>query len=148
MKNEFIRHALATISYRFSKSVAYRDADFGNFSLGSGSRSPNEIISHMYSVLHWTAGLLEDKRKQETGSAKLTLEMEINRLIFEINHLDKVLSKKELDMETTKRILQGPFSDALTHIGQISMLSRLNNRPIEAEDFSSAPIKTGLTNYH
>ena len=45
-------------------------------------------------------------------------------------------------MKYSKILLQGPLSDILTHIGQISMLSRLNNNPIEWEDFSSSPIRT------
>jgi hypothetical protein len=50
----------------------------------------------------------------------------------------------ELTVNYSKRLLQGPFSDILTHIGQVSMLQRLNGKPIDGEDFSAASIKTGI----
>ena len=140
MKNEYLRHTLSTIGYRFNKSVKYRNVKFGNYSLGKGSRTPIEIINHMYSVLSSTTIYIQEERVQKEEPIKLDLEMEIERFNSGIKNLDKVLSEKELDMDYSKRLLQGPLSDIITHIGQISMLSRLNNNPIEKEDFSSASI--------
>jgi hypothetical protein len=142
MKNEYLRHTLATIDYRFQKSVKYRNADFGDYALGKESRSPKEIINHMYFVLSSTTIYIQQERIQKEEPYKLDLELEIERFNSEIKNLDKALSENELDMNYSKRLLQGPLSDILTHIGQISMLSRLNNNPIEWEDFSSSPIRT------
>jgi len=146
MKNEYLRHTLATIDYRFQKSVKYRNAEFGDFVLGKESRSPKEIINHMYFVLSSTTIYIQKESIQKETPEKLNLELEIERFISEIKNLDKVLSNNELDMNYSKRLLQGPLSDVLTHIGQISMLSRLNNHPIEREDFSTSTIGIGKTN--
>jgi hypothetical protein len=54
--------------------------------------------------------------------------------------------KNELDINYSKRLLQGPLSDIMCHIGQISMLSGLNGNRIQAEDYSAAPISTGNFN--
>ncbi len=43
---------------------------------------------------------------------------------------------------TLDQLLQGPFSDAMTHAGQLAMLRRLAGSPIPAEDFVAAPIGT------
>ena len=142
MKNEYLRHTLSTINYRFQKSVKYRNADFGDFSLGKGSRSPKEIINHMYFVLRSTTLYIEEEKIQTVEPDKLNLELEIDRFSLEIQNLDKVLAENELDINYSKRLLQGPLSDVLTHIGQMSMLSRINNNPIEWEDFSSSKIQT------
>ena len=144
MKNEYLRHTLSTIDYRFRKSVKYAAADFGDFTIGSGSRTPNEIINHMYQVLNGTSLFILEERWQKETPEKLNLQLEIERFNIELKHLDEVLSRDELDMNYSKKLLQGPFSDILTHIGQISMLSRLNNNPIAAEDFSAAQIQTGI----
>ena len=96
----------------------------------------------MYFVLSSTTTYIQERRIQREEPEKLGLELEIERINSEIKNLDKVLSENELDMNYSKRLLQGPLSDILTHIGQISMLSRLNNNPIEWEDFSSSPILT------
>ena len=53
MKNQFLRHLLATIKYRFEKSLLNSTDHFGDFTLGKGSRSPSEIIRHMYEVIRW-----------------------------------------------------------------------------------------------
>jgi len=145
MKNEYLRHTLATIDYRFQKSVKYRNTDFGDYALGKESRSPKEIINHMYFVLSSTTIYIQEERIQKEEPDKFDLELEIDRFDLEIKNLDKVLAENELDMNYSKRLLQGPLSDILTHIGQISMLSRLNNNPIEWEDFSSSPIRTEKT---
>ena len=141
MKNEYLRHTLATIDYRFQKSIKYRNADFGDYTLGMESRTPKEIINHMYFVLSSTTIYIAEERFQQEIPEKLVLELEIARFDSEIKKMDQVLSKNELDLNYSKRLLQGPLSDILTHIGQISMLSRLNNNPIEWEDFSSSPIR-------
>lgn len=140
MKNEYLRHTLATIDYRFQKSVKYQNADFGNFTLGKESRSPAEIINHMYFVLSSTTRYIQEQTIQKEEPDQLDLALEIERFKSAIKNLDEVLSENELDINYSKRLLQGPLSDMLTHIGQISMLSRLNNNPIEWEDFSSSPI--------
>ena len=145
MKNEYLRHTLSTIAYRFQKAVKNAEMSFGDFTIGKGSRTPNEIINHMYQVLNATRNyILEEKLPKEIPE-KLNLKLEIERFNVELKNLDNVLSEKELEMNYSKKLLQGPFSDILTHIGQISMLSRLNGNPIKGEDFSSAPITTGIT---
>ncbi|MEB2778643.1 hypothetical protein SYJ56_25260 [Algoriphagus sp. D3-2-R+10] len=144
MTNEFLRHTLATIGYRFQKAVSNSNEDFSDFKIGNNTRTPNEIICHMYEVLSATRiFILEEKRNKEQ-SEKLELGLEIDRFNSELKSLDNVLAIKELEINYSKRLLQGPFSDVLTHIGQISMLSGLNGNPIKGEDFSSASIITGI----
>jgi hypothetical protein len=40
-------------------------------------------------------------------------------------------------------LFQAPIADALTHIGQISMLRRIAGSPVRAENFSRADIAAG-----
>ncbi len=143
MKNEFLRHTIATIKYRFDKSVKDSKENFGEFNLGKGSRSPIEIINHMYYVLNSTRIYLEEERFNNELPENLTQSQEIERFNRELIDIDKALGVNELPVNYSKRLLQGPFSDILTHIGQISMMQRLNDRPINAEDFSAASIETG-----
>ena len=140
MKNEYLRHTLATIDYSFQKSIRLRNATFGDYTLGKESRTPKEIINHMYAVLRATTVFIQVERIEKSAPEKLTLELEIERFNSEIKNAELVLSKNELDIEYSKKILQGPLSDLLTHIGQIAMLSRLNDAPIKREDFSASPI--------
>lgn len=144
MNNELLRHILSTISYRFEKSVADTPENFGKFNLGKGSRNPIEIINHMYNVLYSTRIFLEEERLNTEPSEQLLLRQEIQRFNRELINIDNALDVDELPLNYSKRLLQGPFSDILTHIGQISMLQRLNGKPIEGEDFSAVSIATGM----
>jgi hypothetical protein len=46
----------------------------------------------------------------------------------------------ELRGITPEKLLQGPFSDAMTHAGQLAMLRRLSGNPVPPEDFVHAHI--------
>lgn len=144
MKNEFLRHTLATIKYRFDKSIIDSKENFGNFSLGKGSRTPAEIINHMFQVIHSTRTFLEEERFNSKQPKKLSLALEIARFNDELLKTDNALDTKELPLPYAKKLLQGPLSDIITHIGQLSMLQRLNDKPIHGEDFSQAPIKSSM----
>ena len=143
MKNELLRHCIATIAYRFSKAVKNQHESFGEFHLEQGTRSTNEIINHMYEVLHATRVSMETEQFARPEIEKLNFNGEVERFQKELSLLDGALSEKELPMNYSKRLMQGPISDLFTDIGQLSMMSRLNGTPKDWEDFSSASIETG-----
>lgn len=144
MKNELLRHILSTIKYRFEKSVKGSPQSFDDFSLGKGSRSPKEIINHMYDVLYSTRVFIEQGASPKTEIERLSFENEIERFNTELRKIDQLLDANSLDIPYSKRLIQGPFSDILTHIGQIAMLQRLAENPIDKEDFSRSDIQTGI----
>jgi hypothetical protein len=43
---------------------------------------------------------------------------------------------------TAERLLQGPFSDAMTHAGQLALLRRLAGSPVPPENFHFAAVHT------
>jgi hypothetical protein len=47
------------------------------------------------------------------------------------------------DNMSAERLLQGPFSDAMTHAGQLALLRRLAGSPIRPENFIFADIEPG-----
>lgn len=145
--NEYLRHTLATIAYRFQKSVSGSTNEFGNFNLGYGSRKTTEIVNHIYQMLKATKDFIQDGKYDEEIPETLSLKLEIDRINDELQELDRVLTKKNLGSDFSKRLIQGPLADILTHIGQISMMSRLNGNSIDGEDFASAPITIGVLAY-
>jgi hypothetical protein len=144
MKNEFLRHTISTINYRFEKSATDRTEKFGKFSLGKESRNPIEIVNHMYHVLYATRIFIEEERLNTEQPKKTTLAEEIKRFNKELINIDKALDQNELPVNYAKKLLQGPFSDILTHIGQIAMMQRLFDNAIRPEDYSAASIETGM----
>lgn len=146
MKNELLRHIISTIQYRFEKSIKGSHHNFGDFSLGNDSRNPKEIVNHMYDIIFSTRIFIEQDSLTQEKIEKLSFDNEIERFNTELGKVDQLLKNKSLDINYSKRLLQGPFSDVLTHIGQISMLQRLVENPINREDFSKCKIKTGINN--
>jgi hypothetical protein len=43
---------------------------------------------------------------------------------------------------STEQLLQGPFADTMTHVGQLAMLRRLADAPVAPENFIYADIRS------
>lgn len=145
--NHFLRHTLATIAYRFQNATHNTSNDFGDFSPGLGTRTVSEVINHMYQLLRSSGMLIEQGTFNSNPPEKLTYTPEIERFAEELVNFDKILIEEDLDIPTAYRLLQGPLSDILTHIGQIAMMRRLDGNPVNKGGYSSAPIAIGQFSY-
>jgi len=55
---------------------------------------------------------------------------------------DYLASDSELGCDAEK-LFQGPIADALTHVGQISLLRRMAGAPVKGENYFVAEIEVG-----
>jgi hypothetical protein len=134
-----LRHFLAALAYRTQKALADAPPDFAGFSAGNRTRTPHELICHMRSVLGYARTFfiggtyprpeVEDFRTDVIAFHEMLADLS--------GRLDR---GDELDGITEERLLQGPFSDAMTHAGQIAMLRRLYGSPVPPENFVVAAI--------
>ena len=145
MKNELLRHTLSTIAYRFQKSVSSANEDFGNFRAAEDSRTAVEIINHIFDIINKTKVFIKDDRFDKSLPIQLDFKSEIDRFHNTLQELDFLLSETELEIDYSKKLIQGPLSDVLSHIGQIALMSGLDGNKIKGENFSSAKIITGNT---
>jgi len=145
MKNELLRHTLSTIAYRFQKSVRNANDDFGNFLVAEDSRTAGEIINHIYDVINKTKVFIHEDRFEKKSPEQFDFRIEIERLHDSLEELDFILSEKDIDINYSKKLVQGPLADVLSHIGQISLLRGLSGNKLKSEDFSAAKITTGNT---
>ena len=142
MHNELLRHTLSTIQYRFEKAIHEANADFGDFSLGKGSRSPAQIVNHMGYLAHAVVRIATHGGRAELE--ELPFPAEVERFHALLRQADDLFRKEPLDMALSKKLLQGPLADMLTHIGQLAMLQRLNGSPVPRGNYVAADIRTGL----
>ena len=142
MHNELLRHTLSTIQYRFEKALHGAGDDFGDFNLGKGSRTPAQIINHMSYLATAVNRIAEDGERIELG--ELPFPEEIERFQAALRNADILFKSRQLDLPLSKKLLQGPLADMLTHIGQIAMLQRLNDNAVPRGNFAAADIRTGL----
>ncbi|WP_409343351.1 hypothetical protein [Paenibacillus sp. MBLB4367] len=122
------------------KAILNAPDDYPNLEIGKGVRKPIVILSHISFVLtcaHSVFHHYDQIEELEIG----TWEEEINRFYKIVGILDKAIAMGLPDREKiAEKLLQGPLSDVMTHIGQLALLRRMADAPIHKENFFEANI--------
>ena len=137
-----LRHALATLAYRASKTVRGAPETFAVYRVTADSPSPQEIMAHMGDLMDWALTMAEGSPKWNR-SKPLSWNDEINRFFTTIQRFDDYLESGLPIAWDPGRIFQGAIADALTHAGQLAMLRRLSGHKIKGENYAKAPITVG-----
>jgi hypothetical protein len=141
-KQDLLRHFLAALAYRTRKALAGAPKDFAHFEAGHEVRKPLEIISHMSGVLLHAHSFVVGGEAVAFSAGGW--EEEVRRLFSILSNLDRSLElRSELNGRDREQLLQGPLSDAMTHVGQLAMLRRMASSPLSKESFDVAPILIG-----
>lgn len=140
-KRALLNHFLAALAYRTQKALRDAPADFGSFAPPADVRSPKELVRHMTSVLGYARTYFVGGRYWPEALA--TLDDEVSRFHQMLRDLSEQLGSDTplRDGMTEEQLLQGPFSDAMTHAGQLAMLRRFAGSPVAPENFIVAEIK-------
>ena len=141
-KRELLRHALATIAYRGGKAVRSAPESFAAFKAHPASRTPSEILAHVGDLFDWALSLARGTQTWK-DSAPAAWDQEIDRFFAALGRFDAYLASEESLGESAERLFQGPIADALTHVGQLTMLRRLHGSPIRSENYHKADIAAG-----
>ncbi len=138
-KRYMLRHFLAALAYRTQKALRGAPDGFAEFSAGNDIRTPKQLVRHMTSVLGYAGTFFIGGAYRPEPLP--TFHDEIDRfhemLASLREHLDAGTPLIDL---TEEQLLQGQFSDAMTHAGQLAMLRRLYGDPIRSENFIRAAI--------
>lgn len=139
-KQNLLRHFLAVLAYRTQKALRGAPEGFGTFRAGEGVRTPAELVRHIASVLGYARTFFIGGRYR--AEPLPTFQDEIQRFHDLINDLARHLEAGTplLQEMTAERLPQGPFSDAMTHAGQLALLRRLAGAPVAPENFIFAQI--------
>ncbi len=134
-----LRHFLAALAYRTQKAIRGAPADFPEFQAPHSARTPHELIRHMDSVLGYARTFLIG------GAYRPPV---LPSFAEAVAHFHETLADLARHLEwgtefqgiTAERMLQGPFSDVMTHVGQLALLRRLAGSPVPPENFIFAAI--------
>ncbi len=136
-----LKHFLAALAYRTQKAVRGASAEFSTFRAAPHVRTPHELIHHMDSVLgyartffiggHYRPPVLRDFAAAVAHFHETLADL--------AQHLELGTEFRGI---TAEKLLQGPFSDAMTHAGQLAMLRRLAGDPVPPENFVFAKISS------
>jgi hypothetical protein len=139
--NGLLRHLLATLAYRGRKAITGANASFATLQAGQGIRTPVEILSHINHLLVRSAEII--RGGAPSSSQVSNWDVECARFLAALAELDGELVNRALDPAVEKKLLQGPLSDAMTHVGQLAMLRRWAGDPLPGERYTEAPIEAG-----
>ncbi len=140
VKRELLRHFLAALAYRTQKALRGAPSDFGAFSAGSRVRTPVELLRHMTSVLGYARTSFVGGKYWPDPLPSLEEEsIRFHEMVEDLaRHLEGGSPLRQ--GVSAERLLQGPFADAMTHAGQLSLLRRLAGHPVAPENFIVADI--------
>lgn len=138
----FLRHTLATLAYRGGKAVRGAPPGFGDFRVGTESRTPGEILAHIGDLLDWALWMCRGEQRWKNSEPQPWSE-EVARFHGALQELDAFLASNAVLGASIERVFQGPLADALTHVGQLTLLRRLAGSPVRAENYAKADIAAG-----
>jgi hypothetical protein len=135
-----LRHFLAALAYRTQKALRGAPAEFSGFRAPLLIRTPHDLIHHMDDVLGYARTFFT------RGTYRAPV---LPDFAAAVAHFHKTLSDVARHLEigtefqgiTAEILLQGPLSDAMTHVGQLAMLRRLAGSPVPPENFVYATIR-------
>lgn len=138
-KRRLLQHFLAAVAYRTQKALRDAPPNYASFRAAPKARTPHELIRHMDSVLGYSRTFFIGGRYRAPLRPDFRdAVMHFHETLADVaQHLER---GTELQGVTAEILLQGPFSDVMTHAGQLAMLRRLAGSPVPPENFVFADI--------
>jgi hypothetical protein len=139
---QLLCHTLATLAYRGGKALRDVPEGFAESRVGDKTRTPGQILAHIGDLLDWALSLAKGDQKWHNSPA-LRWKDGADRFFAALRALDDFLASNAPLGTPSSELFQGPIADALTHVGQISMLRRLAGAPVRGENYLQADITVG-----
>ncbi|MBN2371528.1 MAG: hypothetical protein JXO72_13685 [Vicinamibacteria bacterium] len=139
---EHLRHTAATLAYRGRKVLCDAPEGFGSLKIGDTTRTSGEILAHIGDLLDWALSLAQGAHAwHESPPGKW--EDGVRRFFTAIERFDGYLASQAPLGFPPEKLFQGPIADALTHLGQLSLLRRLAGSAVRGENYFMADIVAG-----
>lgn len=141
-KRALLRHTLATVAYRGGKAVRHAPPEFALYRCADSARTPIAILAHVGDLFDWALSIAKGKQAW-SDSTPASWDAEVARFFATLQRFDDYVASDAPLAETPEKLFQGPIADALTHVGQLTLLRRLASAPIKAENYHKADITAG-----
>jgi hypothetical protein len=137
-----VRHLAATLAYRAAKVLRDVPPGFGAEQFGSATRRPVQIVAHMADLMAWAVSLTRGEYVWKAGGGE-DWDVEVARFFDGLAITDRALAAEGPFPGSIEKLIQGPLTDALTHVGQLSMLRGMAGAPVRPESYARAEIVAG-----
>jgi hypothetical protein len=115
---------------------------FADFHASEKTRTPAQLQAHIADLLDWALALAQGKHDWH-DSPPQSWDAGAKRFHASLAAFDTYLASGQPLLCPSEKLFQGPIADALTHIGQLTMLRRLAGAPTRGENYSKADITAG-----
>ena len=138
------------LGFRFYWATEGLRAEDYDFRPAKDTMSIRELVTHVWSLMNWVSGAALSTPHEEPkdclaareGTLKIIQALRETMLAMS----DEDLGKLRIRDKPFWNIVNGPFSDALTHTGQINSFRRLAGNPVAgANVFLGEPPKVDKT---
>lgn len=137
-----LRQLAATLAYRAAKVLRDVPPGFGTRAFGDSTRQPVRIVAHMADLMTWGISMAAGgKEWKAEGSDDWATE--VDRFFSGLAALDAAIATDGPFAGSIDKLIQGPFADALTHVGQLSLLRGMAGAPVRPESYARATIVAG-----
>ncbi|HEX8027250.1 MAG TPA: hypothetical protein VF491_02255 [Vicinamibacterales bacterium] len=137
-----LRQLAATLAYRAAKVLRDAPAGFGHHSFGDATRQPVRIVAHMADLMTWGVSIAGGGREWKPAGGD-DWQTEVDRFFTGLAALDAAMATEGEFKGSIDQLIQGPLADALTHVGQLSMLRGMAGAPVKPESYARAAITRG-----
>jgi hypothetical protein len=137
-----LRHTVATLAYRGAKAMRGAPGHFAEFGAPEKTRTPGQLVAHIGDLLDWALSMAQGKHEWH-DSPPLGWDAGGQRFHGALEAFDAYLASGQPLHVPAEKLFQGPIADALTHVGQLTMLRRLAGAPIRPENYFKADIAAG-----
>ena len=137
-----LRQLAATLAYRAAKVLRDAPAGFGQQAFGEVTRRPVKIVSHMADLMTWGVSIAGGGREWKPAGGD-DWQTEVDRFFAGLAALDAAIATDGEFNGSIEQLIQGPLADALTHVGQLSMLRGMAGAPVKPESYARAVITPG-----
>jgi hypothetical protein len=131
------------VGYRGGKALRAMTASSAVFEARPGTRTPLQVLAHVGDLFDWALSMAQGRQRWH-ASPPLPWDQEVERFYGGLKRLDDFLASAAPLGVPAEKLFQGPIADALTHVGQITMLRRMSGEPVRGENYYQAEIQTGL----
>jgi hypothetical protein len=137
-----LRHLVATIAFRASRSLRDTPAGFEDVRLSDGGMTARELVLHMTNVMAFALATITGTERMRHDA--LGWPQEVARFYSLLSQVDTKLAEGAiLEEGMDLRLLQGPLADALTHVGQLHAMRRKAGAPVGATNYIRADVQIG-----
>ncbi len=141
-ERELLRHMLAAIAYRTQKAVRGAPDRYSDFDLGHQARTPRQLIEHMTHLMGFSCTQFDGESFSFELEPLENFDAEVARFHAQVERLGECFTSGVATGIATEQFIQGPLSDALTHVGQLAYLRRLAGSAVQPEKFIDAEVRS------